>query len=85
MYNPQRSLRPRLTLRIFKFALLDVVGMILLALGVAWFAQGPGAFFKTFPSTGMEAALLTVVGIALMVYSVARILREIMAQQSCGQ
>lgn len=85
MYNPQRAPRPRLTVTIFKFALLDVVGMLLLALGVAYFAQGPGAFFKAFPSTGMEAAFVTAAGVALMIYAVARILREIMAQQTTGR
>lgn len=81
MYNPQRPPRPKLTLAILKFALLDIVGMILLALGLAWFAQGPGAFFKTFPSTTAEAGVVTLAGIFIMAYAASRIVREIMRQQ----
>jgi len=81
MYNPQRPPRPTLTLAILKFALLDVVGMILLALGLGWFAQGPGAFFKSFPSTTAEAVVATAAGVMVMTYAAMRILREIMKQQ----
>ena len=81
MYNPQRPPRPKLTAAILKYALVDIVGMLLLAVGLAWFAQGPGAFFKTFPSTTGEALVLTVAGVVLMGYAASRILREVMRQQ----
>jgi len=81
MYNPQRTPRPKVTLVMLKFALLDIVGMILLALGLAWFAQGPGAFFKSFPSTTAEAVVATAAGVVLMTYAAMRILREVMKQQ----
>lgn len=81
MYNPQRPPRPKLTGTILKYALLDIVGMVLLAIGLAWFAQGPGAFFKTFPSTTGEAIVLTAAGVVLMAHAAARILREVMRQQ----
>lgn len=73
--------RPQLTLAILKFALLDVVGMVLLALGLAWFAQGPGAFFKAFPSTTAEAVVVTAAGVLIMAYAASRIVREILKQQ----
>ena len=81
MHNPQRPPRPQLTLTILKFALVDIIGMVLLALGLAWFAQGPGAFFKSFPSTTAEAGVLTAAGIFLMAYAAVRILREILTQK----
>ena len=81
MYNPQRPPRPKLTLVILKFAALDIVGMVLLALGLAWFAQGPGAFFQSFPSTTAEAFIATVAGIVVMGYAASRIVREVMRQQ----
>lgn len=81
MNNPQRPPRPRLTLAILKFALLDIVGMVLLALGLAWFAQGPGAFFKYFPSTTAEAFVVTAAGVVVMGYAASRIVREILKQQ----
>jgi uncharacterized membrane-anchored protein len=73
--------RPQLTLAIVKFALLDIVGMVLLALGLAWFAQGPGAFFKSFPSTTAEAVVVTAAGVVVMGYAASRIVREILKQQ----
>ena len=81
MRNPQRGPRPQLTLAILKFALLDVVGMVLLAIGLAYLVQGPGAFFATFPSTTAEAVVLTLGGVAVMGYAAVRILREVMRQQ----
>ena len=80
MHNPQRTPRARLTLAILKFALLDIVGMILFALGIAWFAKGPGAFFNAFPSTTAEAVVLTAAGIVTMGFAATRILREVMKQ-----
>lgn len=85
MHNPQRPPRPQLTLAILKFALIDIVGMVLLALGVAWFARGPGAFFKSFPSTTAEAAVIAAAGIFVMVYAASRILREILTQKHMTQ
>jgi hypothetical protein len=79
--NPQRGPRPQLTAAIMKFALLDVFGMLLLALGLAYLVQGPGAFFDRFPSTTLEAVALIAAGVAVMGYAAVRILREVMRQQ----
>jgi membrane protein DedA with SNARE-associated domain len=73
--------RPQLTLAIIKFALIDVVGMLLLAIGLAYLVQGPGAFFASFPSTQLEALALTAAGVVVMGYAATRILREVMRQQ----
>ena len=81
MRNPQRGPRPQLTLEIIKFAVLDVIGMLLLALGLAYLVQGPGAFFDGFPSTKPEAIVLTLSGAVVMAYAAMRILREVMRQQ----
>jgi hypothetical protein len=81
MRNPQRGPRPQLTLAIMKFALLDVVGMLLLAVGLAYLVQGPGAFFDSFPSTKPEAIVLVLSGAVVMAYAAMRILREVMRQQ----
>ena len=81
MHDPQRPPRPKLTLPILKFAALDILGMILLALGLGWFAQGPGAFFRSFPNTTAEAVVATAAGVVLMTYAAMRILREVMKQQ----
>lgn len=82
MFNPNRPPRPRLTFAILGYAALDAVGMIVLALGLAHLARGPGVFFATFPSSTVEAVVLTAAGTFLMLWSGARILREIIRQQS---
>ena len=81
MYNPQRAPRPRLTAAILKFALLDVVGMLLLALGLAYLVQGPSAFFAAFPGSTPEAVVTALAGVVVMAYAATRILREVMRQQ----
>ena len=80
MFNPHRGPRPRLTLAILRYAALDAVGMVLLAIGLAHLSRGPGIFFANFPSTTAEAVILTAAGVALMFWSGARILREIARQ-----
>lgn len=81
MHNPQRGPRPQLTGAIVKYALIDVVGMVLLALGLAFLARGPGVFFAAFPSTTLEAVVTTAAGVLLMGYAAVRLLREVMKQQ----
>jgi uncharacterized membrane-anchored protein len=80
MRNPQRRPRARLTLAILKFALLDIVGMLVFALGLGWFARGPGAFFDRFPGNTAEAVVFTAAGVVIMGYAASRILREVMKQ-----
>jgi hypothetical protein len=77
MLNPNRTPRPQLTLAMLGYALVDVFGMILLALGLAFLTRGPGIFFARFPSTTGEAVLLTATGAVLMLWSAAQILRRV--------
>ena len=74
MHARQRS---RVTPSVLLFALLDVVGMLILASGALWLARGQTLFIPDFP-TSTPAALLTVVaGVALMLWATAQILREL--------
>lgn len=74
------SKRPRPTLRLLLYALLDVAGVLLLASGAMWLARGETLFLPGFP-TGTASALITVVaGVALMLQDVAGIFRALMAQ-----
>ena len=69
--------RPQVTLKVMCYALLDAVGMLVFASGLMWLARHETLFIPGFP-TGTGTAVLTVVaGIALMVWSAARILREL--------
>jgi hypothetical protein len=69
--------RPRVTLRVLFFALLDAAGIVVLASGAMWLVRGQTLFIPDFP-TSTPAALLTVVaGVALMLWATAQILREL--------
>ena len=76
----QKIPRPRPTAKILFYALLDIVGMVLFATGALWLFQGMPLFFRNFPTTTMEAATSLAGGLLLMIVSVAKILREVLAQ-----
>ena len=69
--------RPQLTLKILFFAGLDVAGMVVFATGALWLARGQELFVRGFPTSTAEALLLLVGGLLLMVWAVAKILREL--------
>ena len=80
MFTTNRPPRPRLTGRIALYALADVFGLTCVALGASWFAAGKGAILASFPASTAEAVASVAGGVAVMVWSVARILREIAKQ-----
>lgn len=75
-----RPPRPRLTGPIFLYALVDVFGLSCVGIGASWFAAGKGAIIAGFPASTAEAVACTAGGAVLMVWAVARILREIAKQ-----
>lgn len=75
-----RPPRPRLTGRIAAYALADVFGLTCVGIGASWFAAGKGAILAKFPSSPAEAAACTTGGVAVMIWAVARIRREITKQ-----
>lgn len=77
--KPKRP-RPFLTWKLALFGIVDCAGMVLLAVGGFYFTAGPGAIFKAFPSTGGEAIGAILLGIGIMFWAAARILREVMKQ-----
>lgn len=78
--NPLRPPRPRLTGPIFLYAMADVFGLSCVGIGASWFAAGKGAILANFPASAAEAVVCTAGGIVVMIWSVARILREIAKQ-----
>ncbi len=74
----QSSLRPQLTLKILFYALFDVAGMILFASGAMWLAKEQSLFVEGFPGGGVQAAIFVVVGLGLMFWAAAQILRELL-------
>jgi len=80
MLNPHRPPRPRLTLAILAYALADVFGLACVAIGGSWFAIGKGLFVADFPKSMVEAVACTAGGLAVLIWAVSRILRELAKQ-----
>lgn len=76
----KRTAKPQLTLRIFLWGVVDVVGMALFSVGIVHFIHGPGAIFARFPASTGEAVATTAVGGAIMVFAAGNILREMFKQ-----
>lgn len=74
----KRPLRPQLTPMVMFYAVFDILGMLIFATGGTWLANGKTLFLENFPRNNFEAALLTIAGIALMLWAAAQILRELL-------
>lgn len=73
--------RPQLTLKIVFLAVFDVIGMVLFATGAMWLARSESLFIPDFPSSMAEALAASIVGLVLMVWAAAQILRELLTGQ----
>jgi membrane protein implicated in regulation of membrane protease activity len=73
-----KKMRPQLTPKIMLYALFDVLGMIILATGGAWFSTGKDLFIPNFPTNAFQAILAILAGAALMVWAAAQVLREML-------
>ena len=71
--------RARPNLKIILLALADAAGMVLFASGAFWLWKTQHLIFRAFPNSDIEAGLCLGGGLLLMVWSVAGILREILA------
>ena len=60
--------------------MVDVFGLSCVGIGASWFAAGKGAILANFPTSTAEAVACTAGGAAVMIWAVARILREIAKQ-----
>ncbi|MGE5470129.1 MAG: hypothetical protein ACM3X0_04965 [Bacteroidota bacterium] len=79
-HSSLRPPRPRLTGPIFAYAMADVFGLSCVGIGGSWLAAGQGAIIAGFPGSAVEAVACTAGGIAVMVWSIGHILREIARQ-----
>ena len=79
-WNANRPPRPELTGRIALYALADVFGLSCVAIGASWFVASKPAILANFPNSAAEAVACTAGGVAVMIWAVARILREIAKQ-----
>jgi len=85
VFNRQKPrVKPQLTLRIFLWGLVDVVGILLVSLGIVHFAYGPGRIFASFPESTVQALATLAGGAAIMIWAAGNILREMMKQPQFG-
>lgn len=78
----RQALRPQLTFKTLLFALIDIVGMFLLASGVMWVARRQSLFFPDFPGNLTEAIMTGIAGLLLMLWAVAQILKELFGRSA---
>ncbi|GAA5179820.1 hypothetical protein GCM10025771_22880 [Niveibacterium umoris] len=76
--RPKRRVRPTPT--IMMWALVDVAGVLALALGAGYLAHGRGFFFDSVPASTTEALLLTFGGLATIVVAAIKMLAEVLKQ-----
>lgn len=72
--------RPRLTLKILLYAIIDVVVMVIFATGALWLTQGSTPFLTGFPADRMQAIATTGGGVLLMFWAATQILRQLIRQ-----
>lgn len=63
--------------RLLAYVLADLFGFACLALGVAWFAGGPGTLLEHFPASTAEAFASAAGGLAVIAWAMTRILQTL--------
>jgi len=74
----RRAIRP--TPRILMWAAVDIVGVLLLALGAAYLVRGPGFFFAQVPDSTFGAVVCVVLGLGTICVAAVRMLTEVFKQ-----
>lgn len=72
-----RSDQARPLPRLLAYLAADLFGFVCLALGVAWFAGGPGAIIEHFPASSAEALASAAGGLAVIIWAMTRILQTL--------
>ena len=73
-----RSPLPRLTLAFWGWALLDLVGVLILAIGAAWLMEGRASILPGFPASATHAWACVVIGGGLLFVAAVKMLVEVM-------
>ncbi|MBL8438606.1 MAG: DUF1418 family protein [Zoogloeaceae bacterium] len=74
-----KKFRPKLTASIVQWALVDVAGMLLVAMGGFYLIKDQ-TFIPGFPSATSEAIAVALVGIGLIFMAAVKMLAEVMEQ-----
>jgi dipeptide/tripeptide permease len=75
--------RPKVTPALLQWALVDVIGMVVLAIGGFYLVRDQ-TIIPGFPSSTLEAIAIVVVGLGLIFAAAVKMLAEMMAQQPNG-
>lgn len=65
------------TPRLLAYLVADLFGFACLALSVAWFAGARSLFLSNFPGSTAEAVACGAGGLAVMIWAIGKILREL--------
>lgn len=76
--------RPQVTPKVMLYALVDALGMLVLASGLMWLVRGQALFVAGFPGSSGAAVGAVIAGIALIVWAVVRILGELTREPAAG-
>ncbi|MCK6392878.1 hypothetical protein [Zoogloea sp.] len=82
--NTKRSPLPRLTPAFWGWAALDMVGVLVLALGAAYLMEGRASLLPGFPANSLQAWLCMGGGIATVFVAAVKMLVEVMHSASAG-
>ena len=78
----KRSPLPRLTPAFWGWAALDMVGVLVLALGAAYLMEGRASLLPGFPANSLQAWLCAGGGIATVFVAAVKMLVEVMHSAS---
>ena len=79
------KIRPKLTRRLTFFMLIDGLGLTLFSVGIASLKSGGPVLFANFPTTTAEAVVSLLAGVAIMLYGVVQVMKEIGNQATPGK
>lgn len=71
--------RPKLTATLLQWALVDVLGLVVLAIGGFYLLQDK-TLIPGFPTSTLEAIAMVVVGIGMVFAAAVKMLAEVMSQ-----
>ena len=82
MQNAQTPQQRQFPLSLVVYAIVDAIGVVLVATGALWLAQGEATLFDGFPADMTDALLTTFSGLLLTTWAASRIIRELIKRPS---
>ena len=77
MQNPQKPKQRPFPLTLVSYAIVDAIGVVLVATGALWLAQKKATLFEGFPADMTDALMTTLSGLLLTTWAASRIIREL--------